>query len=193
MKNSTKGTTLMEMLVAIAVFNIVILIIMTAYVGGLKIYNTEFSRNELQTSVRISSDRIASDIKKATAAVETYDIYSATANPDKVLILKVPSIDSNSHSIYTSGEIITFDYIIYKIEGSDLRKVVLPSGSSSRSAENRIILSDISNFSFSYQPTNPPTDWSLIDEIELTATLSRTVKNLNIDAPLVVSAKLRNK
>lgn len=192
-KNSNKGMSLVEILTTLAIFSLIVVITSIFYVNALRTYNEEFVETDLRTNTQTAIGRVANDIKRATGCLENYDIYSATTTPESLLILKVPGIDSGGNTIYTGGEIIVFDYIIYRFDGNNLIRIVLPDASSNRQSENGVILTNIISGSFSYKPVNPPVTWAEINEVNISISVSKVVRGKTITISLDSSNKLRNK
>jgi hypothetical protein len=95
---------------------------------------------------RNASGWLMRDIRCAAQVVSQYPETGVATyrTADDVLVLKVPSIDASGHVVIPG-----LDYIIYKLQGSDLYRIVLAASSSSRPNENRIIASGCVSLTFS--------------------------------------------
>lgn len=198
--SNAEGITLIEILVALSIFSLVILIIGMVYVRNLFIFKRESTYHNLQTSGKVALDKILYDIRSASEAVTTVTEGSKTYNSSSSeIILKVPALNSAKEIRYDSGTILYYDYIIYTfdVEGGKIIKNTIINSNSYRSDEDgKVVVQDVvdSGLSyFSYQPENPPSDFSQVKAVSLAFRLSKIVKEETLKVDFQSEAKLRNK
>ncbi len=78
--------------------------------------------------------------KDCRIAIRVMDSYAGYATATDSLVLKIPSIDASKNIVDVKKE---FDYIIYRIEGGDLWKTVIPGPVSSRAASDGVLKKNI--------------------------------------------------
>lgn len=146
MNKRNKGFTLVEFNIASFITLLVVIAVVSLYVSvwrNLAIGNTYL---DSYAGSRNASGWMIRDIRCAAQVVEQYpETGTATYETgDHVIVLRVPSIGP-------SGQVINpgLDYIIYRLQGSDLYRIVQADMSSSRVNENRVIARYCASLTFS--------------------------------------------
>jgi hypothetical protein len=132
-RSAHKGVSLIEFLIVISIFIITIGIVFQIFTSLNKEYKVLVSYLSAYLKGRETIDRISKDCRIAIRVMDDHSGYTTT---DNTLVLKVPSIDGSNNIIDVNNE---FDYIIYRIQGGDLWKTVIPGGSSLREAFNGVL------------------------------------------------------
>ena len=155
---------------------------MTLFLVGVKNYQRESQRNFMQQEINFTADDLGSQIKQAAEAPESYDTFVRDAQN---LILALPAVDTNQNFIY-SGDDLIYDYVIFYIDGSVLKKIVIPDVQSTRAAKNDSVLENVSSFNCTYSPAS---ETSLITcTIQTSQTISKSILNFTATK----TARLRN-
>jgi len=141
MNKKNKGFTLIELQVASFVSMVVLLAILTLYVFALRSFTTGDALLDVYANSRNAIGWMMKDIRCAKQVIASHGAYTTT---DSSIVLMVPSIDS-------SGNVISpcYDYITYRLQGSDMYRIVEKDPASARLAENRIIAKYCSSLVFS--------------------------------------------
>ncbi len=147
-KNSTAAFTLVETMFASVIGILVLGMVMILYVGVQHSMTVGVALAEINADARLAMDRIVRDARWATQ-LETSRTLNGTTyiTGNNQFVIKIPSINS-------SGDIIanTYDYVIYALDPSDLtqlKKIIDPNASSSRTSLNQVIAKNINSFSLS--------------------------------------------
>lgn len=141
--NRQLGTTLLELMFAVAGSAIVVGTALAVYTIGLKSYQNDSGRNQANNTALQAAEYISRDLRNASQIENTYGGYTTGSS---TIIITAPA--------YNSGGTITgsYDYIIYRISSGNLVRTVLPASGSSRTAEaNRIIVRKVSSLQFVYK------------------------------------------
>src|SRR3989338_4727844 len=85
-------------------------------------------------------DIVSRDCRMASRVMDGYAGYMTT---DDCLVLKVPSVDESGDIIDVNAE---FDYVIYRLNGADLWKTVIPAAASARDPYDGVFKKDIESF-----------------------------------------------
>jgi len=136
-----KGFTLVEIQVAALVTFIVFMAALSLYIAYYKIFVTGNTILDVYANSRIAVALIAKDIRWAAQVEANSGSYTTT---DSSIVLKVPSIDN-------TGKIISakYDEVVYKLQGKDLYRIVIPSAVSSRASSNRAVAYNCASLTFS--------------------------------------------
>ncbi len=167
MNNRNKGFTLVELNIASFIALLVFVAVFSLYISVWRSLAKGNTYLDTYAGSRNASGWLIRDIRCAAQVVEQYPETGTAAyqTGDHVIVLRVPSIGS-------SGQIISpgLDYIIYKLQGSDLYRIVQADASSSRPNENRAIAHDCTSLTFSsfYSPTGEMKPLSFYDELPTT-------------------------
>jgi prepilin-type N-terminal cleavage/methylation domain-containing protein len=146
-----KGITLIELLIVMVLMGIVMPVISSIFITGLKTFNQEFTQTELQSNAQTILDEILNDAKNAQAVEETYGTYTTGAN---TIILRVPTINSAQVIQYEDSSML-FDRIVYYYEVNKIHKVVFADSRSIRFGQNntnKVLASNILALNFTYDP-----------------------------------------
>jgi prepilin-type N-terminal cleavage/methylation domain-containing protein len=178
-----KGITLIETLIVMTLLGIVMPVIVSVYITGLKTYNQEFTQTQLQSSAQTILDTILNDTKNAQAVEETFNSHTTGPN---TIILRVPAINSSQVIQYEDSQML-FDRIVYYYENNRIHKLVYANPSSTRFSENntdKILATNILILNFTYDPD--PIAPTLI-----TATVSNAESVGKLTRSISVSGKAR--
>lgn len=143
----SRGATLMELLIVIAISALIVLALLSLYSAGQRYFVTQSAKADTIEDSRHPLTWITRDIRGAVQVVSAYDAYSTSANS---LILKVPSIDE-------SGDIIDvdnyFDYIVYRRNPEtpdNLERIIDADDASARMDRTKILADNVDSFTLSF-------------------------------------------
>lgn len=146
MNNRNKGFTLVEFNMASFIALLVFTAAFVLYISVWRSLTTGSAYLDTYTGSRNASGWLIRDVRCAAQVVKQ---YPETGSPiyqtgDNVIVLRVPSINS-------SGQVISpgLDYIIYRLQTSDLYRTVKANASSSRPNEDRPIARYCASLTFS--------------------------------------------
>jgi hypothetical protein len=191
--NLQRGLTITELVVSITITAIILSLVTGIFVILFRSFRSESIKNKLRIDSRTVVDRMADDIRSATAITDTIvdpqtaeQYYSGSGT----LILKVLAIDGSNNILYDR-----YDYIIYKFDttNNQIIKRTIPHADSARNLETKILLPGEleSSSSFTYSPENPP---SLnITTVTVNLILSQIANNQTYSYSTTQTIKLRNK
>ena len=137
-----KAFTAIELLVAVFIVSITVAASISLYVFSLENFNIGSTQLNVYINSRNAIMQLARDIRCAAQVVSSYSSYTTG---DSCIVLMVPSIDG-SGNVQTSY----YDYIIYRLQGTDLYQIILKdSHSTGRTNCNRVIAHYCSGLTFS--------------------------------------------
>lgn len=138
-----RGTTLLELMFAVAGSTLVLGTALAVYTVGVKSYRSDAGRNQANNAALQAAEYISRDLRNASQIEHSYGGYTTN---NSTVIITTPAYNSG-------GTIIgSFDRIIYRISGDDLVRNVIPATGSSRTAEtNRVIVRQVSSLQIVYK------------------------------------------
>lgn len=187
-RKGTQGFTIVELSVAILIVMLAMGIALQALVSMNKDYRILVAYVVSLIKGREIIDRISKDCRMAVRVMDNYATYTTT---DSSFILKVPSVDSPGNIIDVNNE---FDYIIYRLEGADLWKIVIPGSKSARSAQSSVFKKGINQFhlAFGGQPLSGIPHKSAITHITMWMGISDFVMGKEYKITPGTTVKLMN-
>lgn len=143
--SGNRGFTLVELQVALFVSLITLLAIISMYLFSWRSFDTGSTLLDVYANSRNAIGWMMKDIRCAKQVVANVTIsgtsYSTT---DNSIVLMVPSVDSSGNVISTC-----YDYMVYFLQGSEMRRIVGTDPASSRANEDRVIAKYCSSLVFS--------------------------------------------
>jgi hypothetical protein len=113
---------------------------------------------DVYANSRNASSWLTRDIRCAAQVVSSYTSGTTYTTSDHVIVLMVPSIDA-------AGSVLSsyYDHIVYKLQGTDLYRIVIKVAASSRANDNRIIAHNCESLTFSslYKPSADESTWAM--------------------------------
>lgn len=185
-----KGLSLVELQIAGAILAGATLLIGSIYFTYTRLFYEEKTQIEIASDNKIALSEITNQAKEATSLVMGCTLCGGDTNSSStVLILQIWPLDASG--LPQDPGTTNFDYIVYKLNGTNLIKNIFPSPISSRpNLTDKIIASNIKSLLFTY---NLPAD--IASSKEVTVTLESEAKTLAKTHTYSQSAKalLRNK
>lgn len=155
-----RGFSLVEMVLALAITCVAGVLLVSILIQNNNIFYQQSTKVSQGLNLNDALSELNKSVRSASFIVEKYPISSPTyfSGPE-TLILAYPSLDSNKKVISS-----TYDYVVFSKDAqisSILRKQVFPDLASSRKAENKVLLTNLSYLAFSYkdnldETVNPP-------------------------------------
>ncbi len=146
-KKASKGSTLIELLIVIAISALIVVALLSLYSSGQRYFITQSAKADTIEDSRHPLTWITRDIREAAQVVSNYDTYSTSAN---CLILQIPSIDE-------TGEIIDidsiFDYIIYRRSPENpnrLERIIDADDASARIDRTKLMADSVTSLTLSF-------------------------------------------
>jgi len=123
MNKRNKAFTLIELQITSIIALIVLIAAFSLYISSWRSFNIGDTLLDVYANSRNAYGWLTKDIRCATQVVAQ---YPETGSPvyqtsDNAIVLKVPSIDASYNVIGSQ-----YDYIIYRLLGSDLYRIVIP-------------------------------------------------------------------
>lgn len=185
-----KGLSLVELQIAGAILAGATLLIGAFYFTYTRFFYEEKTQITIASDNKNALDEVTTQIKESTKVATACTVCGAdTTSSSTILILQIWPLDAGS--VPKDPGTTNFDYIVYKLSGTDLVKNTFPSAVSTRPAlANKILSSNIKSLLFEY---DMPLD--LANSSEVTITLTSEAKTLRKVHTYSQSAKalLRNK
>src|SRR3989344_4012331 len=185
LKKLTKGITLIELLIGLAIFAILILFLANFFVSYYDSFNNLQASNSVSESTGIFINSISNAIRQADSIVSSR-VFSGTTytSNSTTIFLEIPSIDASSNVILG-----TYDYMVFYLDSSNIYWLVDSNASSSRKSGYQLIASNISSLSFTY---DDPIVTSAT-KVDITITAQKLVKGKTFQSSLTQQVYLRNK
>lgn len=131
-----------------AILGVIMAAVAVIFVTALKNYRTESEKTVLQRNINFALDNITRDAKEATAIPESHDTFTTSEN---TLVLALPAENVSDNFVY-SGNTLVKDYIIYYLDGNNLKRKVYANAAGTRTSEEKTVLKNVTSLSFTYLP-----------------------------------------
>lgn len=142
-KSEIKGYTLIELQLASMIALIILSAIIALYIFSWRSFTIGSALLDVYSNSRNASGWLTRDIRSASQVVPSHESYTTT---DNSIVLMIPSIDNSQPPNVISSH---YDYITYRLQGSDLYRIVQKDALSSRQNENGAISHYCSSLTFS--------------------------------------------
>lgn len=186
---SKRSFTLIELLISMALLAVVTMVIGYVFIANFKLFRDESSAIAITEINKIALDEITNQIRESQGiAVSCTPCGSDTTNAN-TLILQIWPLNASGEPFDGSG---SFDYIVYKrdtVDNTQMRKIIYPDASSTRTATNDVLATDISILTFTYNNATP----SLASEVTIRIKNSKTLAGKVQEVDRETKAVLRNK
>ena len=184
-ENLSKGMTLIELLIGLAIFFILILFLANFFVSYYDSFNNLQASNLVSESTGIFINSISNVIRQASSVVSSRVVSGNTYTSDNTtIVLQVPSINSSSEVI--SG---TYDYMVFYLDADNIYWIVDADASSFRKSGSQIIGDNISYLSFTYNDAIITSS----NKVDIVVTAQKEVKGKTFQSSLTQQVYLRNK
>ena len=183
-KNLLKAFTLLEVLIALALFTVMLLALVRFFIS----YNTSYGFERVLVSTSHSAnvlmDEITGAVLPADQVMTTHTFSGITHSSDaSTLVVELPSIDNTGAVIAGS-----YDYIAFYADGVRVYEVIDADAASSRTSRVRLLSDTISGLSFSYDNISFPS----VTSVTVDLTTSASYKTQNTESHLREQVYLRN-
>ena len=180
-KLQASGFTLIEVIIVVFLVGVLSLVVSKLLMGQDKIYHTQSMELGVTGDARVALDDIDSFVRMADMLVSSQEGF--TLGP-QTLILQIPSINASSQIIPA-----TFDYVVYRLNGANLDRILTPNALSSRTSGTKRLASRIVSLVFSYDNGNP----SLVKNVTTNLTTQESYAGVPTKSITISSkSKLRN-
>lgn len=126
---------------ASAIIIIALSAVLSLYLFSWRSFSVGNTLLDVYSNSRNASGWLTRDIRCAAQVVSSHGSYTTT---DNTIVLMVPSIDASNQIISAH-----YDYIIYRLQGTDLYRIVQKDALSSRANSNGVIAHDCADLAFS--------------------------------------------
>lgn len=188
-KKNAKAFTLIEILISVAILAVITLIVGSILISHFNLFNNVKQLVDISSSNKLALDELITQIREGQAIASTCSGCGGDSTSATVLILQLWPLDTNKDSFEpTAG----YDYVIYKRDPAGNNKLIkktVADTTSSRLTSTKIMASDITNLTFTYNNADP----TLANEVTVSVTNTLTVANKTQTVTQQVKAMLRNK
>ena len=194
-KPASKGISLIELLIVLAIMSFVLLALLSMYIAGQKYFFNQDTKADTIEDSRYPMDWMARDIKESTqvALNSVSGTYSTSANE---LVLEVPSVDTTRLIIDIDT---TFDYIIYRRNPQNpnrLERIIEADAASSRVSSTRVLADNVNALSFKFLDNlglELTSNYDHSESVEIILTSQQSGLGRTFQEILNTKARLRNK
>ena len=182
--SNKKGFSLVEALLAIAIFIFILLALVIIYASYTKVYNYQQETVRVAGSARLAMNEIQSHALQASHIVQDRSFSGTVYGSDEdALVLEIPAIDE-------SGDIISgqFDWVVFYKSGNSLYRLVEADADSRRTSGLTELSGAVETLSFSYNNA----DLSLASQVEMDIQVRTTTRGQTITHHLHQEIYLRN-
>lgn len=191
------GLNILEAVVTLAIFVIVMSVVVTFYITGVKVYREKSAERNLVFEAQSTTKKISDGVREASEVIESVVIDGVTfTSGTNSVVLELPSVDENGNTIYQAGNVVLFDHVIFEYDSGtgSVIKYVYPDAASSRpQEEGTTLMAGVDSIEFIYYPDDPPTNWDDIESIEMSFSAHKNYNGGTKQIDLTNRIKPRNK
>lgn len=187
---ASRGATLIELVSALAIGSFVLIILASIYLSHYRISSNQNTSINTATQNKLALDELSLQIRQALAIVATCPSCGLDSTSQDILILQLWPLDPNGHPQDPLGS--NYDFIEFKKDPSDPQKLIritYPSATSSRQAATRVVATDITGLTFTYDNPDPTLASEVNVNLETSGTSFGKTQVVNQDIKVI----LRNK
>jgi len=165
-------------------------LVIAVYFAYFRLFSNQSTSLDLANQNKIALDEITNQIRESQSVVTGCTNCDGDTTGIQILILRLWPLDATGEPIDPGAS--NYDYIVYKRDSADYTKFikkVIPDPSSSRQANTKIIIDNVSDLQFAYDNA----DVTLAAEITTTITTSATNLAKTHTNTITGKALLRNK
>lgn len=175
------GFTLIEVILVVFLVGALSLVVSSLFLGQDKIYHTQMMEFGVTSDARTALDDIDAYVRSADVVLATYGSYTTGS---QTLILQVPSVNASSQIIPA-----TFDFVVFKLNGSTLNQITTANAASTRVSGTRKLATRVTGLVFSYDNSNK----ALVKQVTTDLTAEESYPGVPSKSITVSSkSKLRN-
>lgn len=184
MKKETRGFTLLEVVIVLAMFVVMMSLLITFFIK----YNTSFLFDRAVVMTGSSAGIVMQEVVTSTLQSDQVlysHVFSGTAyiTGTSTLVLELPAVDASGNVISN-----TYDYIAIYTSGSTVYRIISADASSSRRSGTKILSTTLQSLTFTYNST----DVTQISSVTADVQTSSSVKGVPAQAHLTELVRLRN-
>lgn len=186
----SRGATLIELVSALAIGSFVLIILASIYLSHYRISSNQNTSINTATQNKLALDELSGQIREAFAIVATCPSCSADITSQDILILQMWPLDPSGNPQDPLGS--NYDFIEFKKDPGDpqkLIKITYPNATSSRQTATRVVATDITGLTFSYDNPDPTLASEVNVNLETSGTSFGKTQVINQDIKII----LRNK
>ncbi|MDO8487086.1 MAG: prepilin-type N-terminal cleavage/methylation domain-containing protein [Candidatus Curtissbacteria bacterium] len=150
------GFTLVELITGLAIGGFVLVIVASIYLAHFRLFSNQNTAIDAATQNKLALDEITNQIRQSQAIVSTCASCGGDTTGTNILILQLWPLDTGGDPQDPMGT--NYDYIEYRRDPSvptKLIRKIYPYASSTRKSGTRIVATNVSNLTFSYDNADP--------------------------------------
>lgn len=183
-KKTEYGMTLVEILIALAIFAVLMLFLANSFVNYYDSFNYLQATTGVSQSTGLFINAVSNSIRQASKIITSRSFSGTTyTTDDTTLVLQIPSIDASSNVISA-----TYDYMVFYLDGGNIYWLIEADAASFRGSSLQKLGSDITSLSFTYDNQ----DLSAATKADISVTAQKEFKGKIFRSSLNQQAYLRN-
>jgi len=185
-----RGLTLIELLITMGLIGIILTVISSIYLVGIRTFREELASSTVQSDAQTILDAIITDTKNGMLIEPTLDTaYGTFTTGANTIIIRLPAVDSSKNILYNGTDML-YDHIIYYYNNNEIHKVTYAESGSIRyknNGSNVVLDRNALSLSFEYDP-----DQSTATLVKVYLSSNIRVSNRNKEINISGQARLRN-
>jgi len=156
-KRKYKGFTLTEVLLVVSIFTIIMIGIISFYIGQYNLNNNHINLSNAQIKHAAVHNNLVSILSHGRALLASTTISGNNYTiSNSIVIVELPSVDNTGNIISNS-----FDTVVIILEGTQLKSFIEAADGSRLSDGEKLLLDDLTSFAVSYENESNPaqSDW----------------------------------
>ena len=183
-KKTEYGMTIIEVLIAMAIFAILMLFLSNSFVNYYDAFNNLQATTSVSQNTGIFINSVGNAIRQASEILASRSFSGTTYTTNSTtLVLEIPAIDASSNVI--SG---TYDYMLFYLQNGNIYWLIEADPSSSRDSSFQQLSTNISNLSLIYDNAN----LSVATKVDISITAEKSYKDKLFQSTLNQQVYLRN-
>ncbi len=181
---------MIDLLTGLAVGGFVLVVVASIYLAHFRLFSNQNTAIDAATQNKLALDEITNQIRQSQAVVSTCASCGGDTTGANILVLRLWPLDGSGDPQDPAGS--NYDYIEYRLDSTsptNLIRKTFPYNTSTRKSDTRIVATNVSNLTFSYDNADP----TLALEITTDVTTAKTANGKAQTIDQSAKAILRNK
>ena len=178
-RKTKPGISIIEIVSVSAIVGLISILVASIYFAHFRLFSGQNNAIEVSSQNKIALSELTNQIKESESVVSTCTNCGGDTTSSAVLVLRLWPLDASENPLDPPDE-SSYDYVVYKRdENTRLIKKTVPGPSTSRQSQTKIIASQLSALSFTYDNGDPNLASEVTVQISTSGTSNGKTQTIN--------------